>query len=102
MNMESPNTANPKPKRNPVSSKDFVTGTCMTCGSLMRWPKELGVFRCTICATINDLEDPRGETPKLRFLGRRRDGSSQNLREENSCMLFFRIFASSVAGHDTR
>lgn len=37
-------------------SKDLTTGSCMTCGSLARWPKGLTVFRCTICATINDLE----------------------------------------------
>lgn len=28
----------------------------MTCGSLVRWPRELQVFRCVICATINDLQ----------------------------------------------
>src|SRR5690606_21446882 len=28
------------------SSKDFATGSCMTCGSNMRWPKELHTFRC--------------------------------------------------------
>lgn len=36
-------------------NKDFATGNCMTCGSLVRWPRELRVFRCTICLTINDL-----------------------------------------------
>lgn len=35
---------------------DFSNGTCMTCGSRVRWPKELNVFRCTICLTINDLK----------------------------------------------
>ncbi|KAJ9149407.1 HECT-domain-containing protein [Pleurostoma richardsiae] len=39
-----------------TGSKDFVTGNCMTCGSLVRWPRELKVFKCTICLTINDLE----------------------------------------------
>ncbi|KAF9877767.1 ubiquitin-protein ligase [Colletotrichum karsti] len=37
------------------SSKDFATGNCMTCGSLVRWPRELKVFKCTVCLTINDL-----------------------------------------------
>lgn len=37
-------------------SKDFVTGNCMTCGSLVRWPKDLKVYKCTICLTVNDLE----------------------------------------------
>ena len=38
-----------------TSHKDFATGTCMTCGSLVRWPRELAIFKCTICLTINDL-----------------------------------------------
>jgi E3 ubiquitin-protein ligase HECTD2 len=37
-------------------SRDFTSGTCMTCGSLVRWPRELHVFRCVICMTINDLQ----------------------------------------------
>jgi E3 ubiquitin-protein ligase HECTD2 len=36
--------------------KDLVTGKCITCDSSVRWPKELNVFRCTICLTINDLK----------------------------------------------
>lgn len=36
-------------------SRDFTSGNCMTCGSNMRWPRELKTFRCTICFTINDL-----------------------------------------------
>ncbi|KAL2131130.1 hypothetical protein VTI74DRAFT_5515 [Chaetomium olivicolor] len=39
-----------------VGSRDFVTGRCMTCGSLVRWPRELQVFKCTICLTINHLQ----------------------------------------------
>ncbi|KAL2143918.1 hypothetical protein VTI28DRAFT_9906 [Corynascus sepedonium] len=39
-----------------VGSRDFATGRCMTCGSLVRWPKELLMFRCSICMTINDLQ----------------------------------------------
>ncbi|KAK8024746.1 ubiquitin protein ligase [Apiospora arundinis] len=42
-----------KQQRGPI---DFRTGNCMTCGGLVRWPKELDVFRCTICLTINDLK----------------------------------------------
>jgi E3 ubiquitin-protein ligase HECTD2 len=38
-----------------IGSKDFATGNCMTCASLVRWPKDLKVFKCTICSTINDL-----------------------------------------------
>ncbi len=35
--------------------KDFISGSCMTCGSTMRWPKDVDVFKCSICVTINDL-----------------------------------------------
>jgi len=38
------------------ANKDLVTGRCMTCDSLVRWPKDLKVFRCTICLMINDLK----------------------------------------------
>ncbi|KAF7539884.1 hypothetical protein G7054_g1731 [Neopestalotiopsis clavispora] len=41
-----------KPHRGPA---DFTNGNCMTCSGKVRWPKDLSVFRCTICATINDL-----------------------------------------------
>ncbi|TAQ89128.1 hypothetical protein B7494_g2518 [Chlorociboria aeruginascens] len=43
-----------KPPR--VPDKDLMTGKCMTCDSMVRWPKELKVFRCTVCLTINDLK----------------------------------------------
>ncbi|KAL7937462.1 HECT domain-containing protein [Trichoderma chlorosporum] len=39
----------------PSRSKDFATGNCMTCASLVKWPNDLKVFKCTICMTINDL-----------------------------------------------
>ncbi|KAJ1337896.1 E3 ubiquitin-protein ligase HECTD2 [Microdochium nivale] len=45
----------PNPAHGP---NDFRTGHCMTCASLVRWPKSLGVFRCTICMTVNDIEAP--------------------------------------------
>ncbi|KAH7356860.1 ubiquitin-protein ligase-like protein E3 [Rhexocercosporidium sp. MPI-PUGE-AT-0058] len=56
----SPNAArniiqNPTPKQK-VPDKDLMTGKCMTCDSMVRWPKELKVFRCTVCLTINDLK----------------------------------------------
>ncbi|KAI1004803.1 putative E3 ubiquitin-protein ligase [Podosphaera aphanis] len=45
-----------KGKNPKVQDKDLLTGRCMTCDSLVRWPKELNVFRCTVCLTINDLK----------------------------------------------
>ncbi len=35
---------------------ELATGNCMTCAGLVRWPKELSVFRCTKCLTINDVK----------------------------------------------
>ncbi|KFZ15303.1 hypothetical protein V501_02766 [Pseudogymnoascus sp. VKM F-4519 (FW-2642)] len=35
--------------------RDLTTGKCMACDSMVRWPKELAVFRCSVCVTINDL-----------------------------------------------
>lgn len=46
-----------------TGSRDFVTGRCMTCGSLVRWPGELQMFRCTICLTVNDLQ-PADRAPR--------------------------------------
>ena len=36
--------------------KEFVTGKCATCDSLVRWPRHLDVFRCTMCLMVNDLK----------------------------------------------
>ncbi|CAG7556664.1 unnamed protein product [Fusarium equiseti] len=59
MPRQAPKTHARNPSQNgngPAGSKDFATGNCMTCGSLVRWPRELKVFKCTICTTVNDLE----------------------------------------------
>ncbi|KAK4241099.1 hypothetical protein C8A03DRAFT_41495 [Achaetomium macrosporum] len=58
-----------------VGSRDWNTGRCMTCGSLVRWPKELHVFKCTICVTINDLQ-PRDQ------ISRQKDASEELLAAE--------------------
>jgi E3 ubiquitin-protein ligase HECTD2 len=49
--------------RMPPGPVDFATGNCMTCACFVRWPKELQVFRCTRCLTINDLK-PYTPTPR--------------------------------------
>lgn len=36
-------------------TKDLSTGHCITCASLVRWPADKQVYKCTICLTINDL-----------------------------------------------
>jgi E3 ubiquitin-protein ligase HECTD2 len=47
---------NPTAKSAKVPDKDLMQGKCMTCDSMVRWPKELTVFRCTVCLMINDLK----------------------------------------------
>ena len=37
---------------------ELTTGTCATCGSTVRWPRHVNVYRCTACLMINDLEAP--------------------------------------------
>ncbi|KAE8352935.1 HECT-domain-containing protein [Aspergillus coremiiformis] len=41
---------------------ELMTGKCMTCNCTVRWPRNLKVFRCTECLTVNDLEPYRGST----------------------------------------
>jgi len=41
------------------TDKSLVAGRCATCGSLVRWPQHLEVYRCTACLMINDLKLPR-------------------------------------------
>ena len=47
---------NPTAKQAKGPDKDLMTGKCMTCDSMVRWPNNLKVFRCTVCLTINDLK----------------------------------------------
>ena len=42
-------------------SSEVMTGRCITCDSTVRWPRDLKVFRCTVCLTVNDLE-PKQDT----------------------------------------
>ena len=35
---------------------DLVVGKCATCDSLVRWPRHLDVYRCSVCLMINDLK----------------------------------------------
>ncbi|OAA70466.1 hect [Cordyceps fumosorosea ARSEF 2679] len=64
-----------------VSGKDFATGHCMTCGGLVRWPSNLTVFKCTTCATVNDLEPLDGhDMPGAT----RRDGSASGATQKTA------------------
>ena len=68
----------PRPGASAASSKDFATGNCMTCASLVKWPKDLKVFKCTICSTINDLVPVQGDVRRNATAGRAR-GMSNDL-----------------------
>ena len=48
------------------AKKDLMTGNCSTCGSTVRWPRPLEVFRCTICLMINDLKPIAGASEAIR------------------------------------
>ncbi|PLB46704.1 hypothetical protein P170DRAFT_477579 [Aspergillus steynii IBT 23096] len=55
----------------PVPGEDMTTGKCMTCNCTMRWPRNLKIFRCTECLTVNDLEPYRESNDSS---GRGKDG----------------------------
>lgn len=58
-----------------TNTKDYATGNCMTCGGLVRWPANVFVFKCTTCATINDLDTT--ESREAASNGRHAGGSTQ-------------------------
>ena len=45
------------------TEQEFIVGRCATCNSTVRWPKNLDVYRCSICLMINDLETFVNGTP---------------------------------------
>ncbi|KAJ9221117.1 hypothetical protein DTO169C6_6503 [Paecilomyces variotii] len=49
-----------KVSQRPGPAEDVHTGKCMTCDSTVKWPRDVRVFRCTVCLTVNDLEPHRG------------------------------------------
>ncbi|KAJ3497775.1 hypothetical protein NLG97_g1640 [Lecanicillium saksenae] len=63
------------------SNNDFSTGNCMTCGGLVRWPGNINVFKCTTCATVNDLE-PADEHENA--AASRRDGSASRTTQKRT------------------
>lgn len=50
------------------AGKELVTGKCATCGSLVRWPKDINVFRCIICLMVNDLSPASKAKPAANAL----------------------------------
>lgn len=47
---------NPAAKSMKMPDKDLTKGYCMTCDCMVRWPKELKVFKCMVCMMVNDLK----------------------------------------------
>ena len=45
--------------------QESIVGRCATCNSSVRWPKNLDVYRCSICLMINDLETFVNGTPAM-------------------------------------
>ena len=39
-----------------INERGMARGRCATCDSRLQWPKQLGVFRCTVCLMVNDLQ----------------------------------------------
>ncbi|RAL17600.1 HECT-type E3 ubiquitin-protein ligase [Aspergillus homomorphus CBS 101889] len=52
--MPDPNTSPPRNRAPPPGA--MTSGKCMACNCTVRWPRDLKVFRCTECLTVNDLE----------------------------------------------
>lgn len=57
------------------------TGNCITCDSKLSWPRNVGVFRCTTCLTVNDLapqDDQQGDLRQVRPLSLERTAAVIN------------------------
>lgn len=52
------NTLNASIRTKPTQQEntELVTGKCATCGSLLRWPRHLNLFRCTVCLMVNQVK----------------------------------------------
>lgn len=67
--------------RRGTPSGDLISGKCMTCDSTVRWPRNLKVFRCSVCLTINDLE-PNLEGPKDVSSSKSKGSSGQHVHRK--------------------
>ena len=77
---------------NSLSDKEPVTGRCMTCYSTVRWPREVKVFRCMTCQTINDLE---------KFLEPQRDQRNANRNDQDRGAQRKRMSLGLIVLHST-
>jgi len=80
---------------NSTGTRDYATGNCMTCGSLVRWPRDLSVFKCTICLTVNDLQplnrDPRRDPSRTLMSSSPDDRSWPNGMDSSAPCLAVRL-----------
>ena len=52
----------PAPRAPPAAAaEELTTGRCLTCNTMVRWPKTLATFRCTECLMVNDREASLGD-----------------------------------------
>lgn len=80
----------PANEKQKVPDKDLTTGKCKTCDSMVRWPKELKVFRCTVCLMINDLkpvaiEARRGDGHRVPVPFTAKPGTNTGLAQRGTC-----------------
>jgi E3 ubiquitin-protein ligase HECTD2 len=80
--------------------KEFATGNCMTCASLVRWPHGVDVFKCTICATVNDLVPMEQSRKSRRGTSRNKGEYTEEPSRDNranangrSILVLHRVFA---------
>ncbi|KZF19980.1 HECT-domain-containing protein [Xylona heveae TC161] len=46
-----------------MDERNIKTGHCLTCASMVRWPQGATVFRCPLCAMVNDLKTTELPSP---------------------------------------
>jgi hypothetical protein len=76
-----------KPIGGRKKDEELITRQCMCCDNKVRFPRDLNVFRCTNCLTINDLEpyvkqdrDPKSSTYPGQQQGPRREFTVRRTR----------------------
>ncbi|KAI0161352.1 HECT-domain-containing protein [Xylariaceae sp. FL1272] len=86
----------------PPGPTEFITGNCMTCASLVRWPRPAQIIRCTKCLTINDLKPYATSVAKPIIRRPARGGISQSPPNVSSPPVTPAITPSSISLDHTR
>lgn len=58
----SPRKDSPKKR----SGNDIAEGKCQTCNTIVRWPRNSDVFRCTACLMVTDIQPEYSKDGKVR------------------------------------